>query len=130
MIQKSVNKLLSTTKSESSHHGNHSGYSDSQSETSNTSLLSDAQIERLDVASQDVKLSIHSLINAIKTALDSTETGSNSSRSSSQSSSTSTKRILPTSPGDTTTNAVSPKNSTKQKKMRRSLSLVDMNEVL
>ena len=128
MIQKSVNKLLATSKSEPGHYGNISANSDSQSETSDVSMLSDAKSEHLDVASQDVKLGIHSLVTAIKVALDSTD-NSSTSDSSRSSSANSTKRILPVSPADAS-NAVSPKHSSKQKKMRRSLSLVDMNEVL
>lgn len=129
MIQKSVNKLLATSKSEPDHHVNTSANSDSQLETSDMSMLSDAKSEQLDVASQDVKLGIHSLVTAIRVALDSTDNSSTSDSSRSSSSASSTKRILPVSPAEAT-NAVSPKHSSKQKKMRRSLSLVDMNEVL
>ena len=129
MIQKSVNKLLATSKSEPGHHGNISANSDSQSETSDMSMLSDAKSEQLDVASQDVKLGIHSLVTAIRVALDSTDNSSTSDSSRSSSSASSTKRILPVSPAEAT-HAVSPRHSSKQKKMRRSLSLVDMNEVL
>ena len=80
MIQKSVNKLLATSKSEPDHHVNTSANSDSQLETSDMSMFSDAKSEQLDVASQDVKLGIHSLVTAIRVALDSTDNSSTHGR--------------------------------------------------
>ncbi len=115
-------KLLATSNSDAT--GSSSGYSDNQSETSEHSVLTDSQAEQLDIAAQDVKLANVSLINAIKQAMDSDSISVASSVSPNK-----TKRVLPASPSSSTSGA-SPKETKKQHRLRRSLSLVDMAEVL
>ncbi len=120
MIQKSVRKLASSARSDGTSVRSGSRESDAaQSEASDdvtvAALLSQSQTEELDHVSQDVRLSVTSLLNALKSALDDETTTSFLSRASS----TGAQDQSPTRQSDP-----------QRKKARRSLSLVGLNEVL